>query len=124
MVAASRQTLIILTAGIDLSVAAIMVLRRPWSPARLAAELGLPGRVVALLGARGGRCSPALLNGVLVTRFRIPPFITTLGTLSVFTALDHLAVPAARPIRGRDLPDVLLWPGQTFTVLGAPITYG
>jgi len=115
------QTLVILTAGIDLSVAAIMVFSTVIT-GRLATEFGLPGPLALLAGlAVGALCG--LLNGVLVTRFRIPPFISTLGTLSVFTALT-IWLSGSETIRGRDLPDLLLWPGQTFTVLGAPITYG
>src|SRR5487761_1652551 len=66
------QSIIILTAGIDLSVGAVMILAQ-MVMAGLAINSGLP---VVL----------ALVIGILVTRFHVPPFIATLGTLGVFTA--------------------------------------
>lgn len=115
------QTLIILTAGIDLSVAAVMVLSTVVA-GRLVTDHGVAGPVALLVAfAVGTACG--LLNGVLVARFRIPPFIATLGTLSIFTALT-LWYSGSQTVRGSALPPLLLWPGQTFDVLGAPITYG
>lgn len=78
------QTLVILTAGIDLSVGAIMVLAT-LVMGKLAAG-GTPG-VVAFLVGFALAVIAAFLNGLLVTRIKLPPFIVTLGTLSVFTAL-------------------------------------
>ena len=115
------QTLIVLTAGIDLSVAAIMVLSTVVA-GKLATEHGLPAVVALVLAFLTGLLC-GLLNGALVSRFRIPPFITTLGTLSVFTALT-VWLSGSQTIRGQDLPGLLLWPGQTFTGAGARITSG
>jgi fructose transport system permease protein len=64
-----------------------------------------------------------LLNGMLVTRLKLPPFIVTLGTLNVFFALN-LWYSGSATIRGTDMPSLLLWTGQTFTVGGTRITYG
>ena len=115
------QTLVILTAGIDLSVGAIMVLSSI-GMARLSAEAGLPGPVALLAGfAVGLACG--LLNGALITRLSLPPFIVTLGTLNVFFALN-LWYSEAATIRGTDMSGWLLWTGETFTVLGTQITYG
>jgi fructose transport system permease protein len=115
------QTLVILTGGIDLSVAAIMVLTSVVA-GTLAFQAGLPA-VVALLIALlcGALCGG--LNGFLVTRLRIPPFIATLGTLSIFTALN-LQISGSQTIQSANVPDLLLWPGDTFQVLGTPVTYG
>src|SRR3954466_14956230 len=72
------QTLIILTAGIDLSVGAIMVLSSIMM-AKLSPDAGVPGLLALLFGFLiGTGCG--LLNGTLVTRLRLPPFIVTLGT--------------------------------------------
>src|SRR4051795_5950575 len=79
------QTLIILTAGIDLSVGAIMVLSS-MVMAQLAVNNGVPAPVALLAGLVVGLAAGAL-NGFLVTRFRLPPFIVTLGTLNIFIAL-------------------------------------
>ncbi len=78
------QTLVILTAGIDLSVGAIMVLAT-LVMGRLGAG-GMPGILAFLIGFALSVVA-AFLNGLLVTRIKLPPFIVTLGTLSVFTAL-------------------------------------
>ena len=74
------QTLIILTAGIDLSVGAIMVLSM-MVMASLARDGGMPGLLALLIGFALGLAAGAL-NGLLVTRINLPPFIVTLGTLS------------------------------------------
>ena len=115
------QTIIILTAGIDLSNGAIMVLSSIVM-AKLSAEAGLPGTLALLLGfVVGTLCG--LVNGLLVTRLRLPPFIVTLGTLFIFFSLN-LYVSGSATIRGRDMAPLLLWTGNTFTVGGARITYG
>lgn len=81
------QTLVILTAGIDLANAAIMVLGT-----LVIARLGqdtLPGGVALLVGVLVCTAIGAL-SGTLVTRLRLPPFIVTLGVLSVLTATGQL----------------------------------
>src|SRR3954463_5891263 len=80
------QTLVILTAGIDLSVGAIMVLSSIVM-AKLGTDQGLPGLLALALGFGVGTVC-GLINGLLVTRLRLPPFIVTLGTLNVFFALN------------------------------------
>ena len=79
-VAALGQTLVILTAGIDLSVAATWVLASV-----IAAGLAASGAPlsVSVLAALGVGLAGGLLNGGLVALLRVPPLITTLGTLSV-----------------------------------------
>ena len=115
------QTLVILTAGIDLSVGAIMVLSSIVM-AKLSADQGLSG-VLALLIGFGCGTACGLLNGLLVTRLRLPPFIVTLGTLNVFIALN-LWYSQSATIRGTDMPDLLLWTGNTIAVGDTKITYG
>ena len=115
------QTLIILTAGIDLSVGAIMVLASI-TMAKLSADSGVPGGLALMMGfALGTACG--LINGALVTRLKLPPFIVTLGTLQVFFALN-LYYSQSQTIRGVDMSPVLLWTGNTFTMFNAKITYG
>jgi len=82
----AAQTLVILTAGIDLSVGALMVLCAVVMGVN-AVDHGMPqGLAIALafaVGALGG-----LVNGLLVTHVKLPPFIATLGTWNVFFALN------------------------------------
>src|SRR5215204_2361038 len=115
------QTLIILTAGIDLSVGAIMVLSSIVM-AKMSADAGVPGLLALLIGfVIGTACG--LLNGSLVTRLRLPPFIVTLGTLNIFFALN-LYYSKSETIRGTDMSDLLLWTGNTISLGDTQITYG
>src|SRR3954471_10023601 len=73
------QTLIILTAGIDLSAGAIAVFSSILM-ATFCVNAGVPGVIALLLGFACGTAMGAI-NGFLVTRIKLPPFIVTLGTL-------------------------------------------
>src|SRR3954447_1069864 len=115
------QTLVILTAGIDLSVGAIMVLSSILM-AKLSANAGVPGPLALLLGFGVGTACGAL-NGGLVTRLKLPPFIVTLGTLNIFFALN-LYISKSETIRGTDMSSLLLWTGKTINFGGTLITYG
>src|SRR6476620_9910671 len=84
-VLAIGQTLIILTAGIDLSVGTVMALGQIIM-AKLAVESGVPPLQAMALGILT-RVGFGVLTGVLVTRVRLPPFIVTLGTLNIAFAL-------------------------------------
>lgn len=79
-IAALGQTLVIMTAGIDLSVAAVWVLS-----AVIAAQLATDGwsLAVSVLSALCVGLAGGLANGCLVAVLRVPPLITTLGTLSI-----------------------------------------
>lgn len=81
------QTLIILTAGIDLANAAIMVLGTLLM-AKLATQGMLP--IAALLIGIVVCTLWGAVSGALVTRLRLPPFIVTLGLLTVITAIGRL----------------------------------
>jgi len=63
------------------------------------------------------------VNGVLVTRINLPPFIVTLGTLSVFTALA-LLYSGGQSIQGAQLPALLNWTGETISIGDFRITTG
>ncbi|MBV9654592.1 MAG: ABC transporter permease [Acetobacteraceae bacterium] len=118
------QTLIILTAGIDLSVGIIMVLSQIVM-GRLAVIEGWPVPLAFALGiAIGTLCG--LLNGLLVTRLRMPPFIVTLGTLSIFTALNTW-YSQSESIRNSDIQEsasFLLTMGEPIRFGNARIIYG
>jgi fructose transport system permease protein len=80
------QTLVILTAGIDLSIGVIMVISSVVM-GRLAVLDGVPTILAFPLGLLCGAVF-GYLNGALVTRLKMPPFIVTLGTLSIIGALN------------------------------------
>ena len=112
------QTLVILTAGIDLSCSWIMALstvmmtgltmRSGMNPV-LAIFVGI--LVCVVFG---------LLNGGLVTAIGLPPFIVTLGTFNIaYCPGPHLHHDDDQPAARR--PAV---PGETFKVGGTEVTYG
>ena len=115
------QTLIILTAGIDLSVGAIMVLSM-MVMASLARDGGMPGLLALLIGFVLGLAAGAL-NGFLVTRINLPPFIVTLGTLSVYTAIA-LLYSGGESIQASHLPGLLNVLGDGFAIGGFRLTWG
>lgn len=120
-VLALGQTIIILTAGIDLSVGAIAVFSSILM-AKSATEWGLPGALALVVGFALGT-SMGLLNGMLVTRLKLPPFIVTLGTLSIFFSLNAVISESAT-IRGSDMPGIMTWTGNTFSLGSLRVTYG
>ena len=118
------QTLIILTAGIDLSVAAIMVLSSVVM-GKLAVIMGVPPVLAIPLGLTVGTAC-GVINGLLVTVFRLPPFIVTLGTWSIFYALN-LWYSESETIRSQDIDQaapVLKLFGERVGIMGAQFTFG
>ncbi len=79
-VAALGMTIVIVSGGIDLSVGAIIALATVVIAAVLRA--GAPPVIAALAGIAAGVGCGAL-NGLLVTRLKVVPFIVTLGTMLV-----------------------------------------
>jgi fructose transport system permease protein len=118
------QTLIVLTAGIDLSVGAIMVLSSVVM-GKFAITVGLPVPIAFVSGLIVGTLCGAV-NGLLVTRLRLPPFIVTLGTWSIFFALN-LWYSGSESIRSQDIEQgaaFLQLTGTPFIIGQARITVG
>lgn len=121
---AAAQSLVILTAGIDLSVAAIMVLMSVVA-GNLAVNMGVP-TVLALLVAFAGGTLTGIMNGLLITRIKLPPFIVTLGTWNIFFALN-LWLSGAQSIRSQDIDanaPLLKFFGENIVLGSARLTYG
>src|SRR5437879_6188807 len=105
------QTLIILTAGIDLSCGAVMAFATIVMT-RLAVTYHFNPFLAIALGIAVGLAF-GVLNGALVTVLRLPPFIVTLGTLNIAFALTHITSneeTIANP------PDPLVYFANTFQV--------
>ncbi len=118
-VLAIGQTLVILTAGIDLSVGTVMAFGQIVMT-KLAVVSGVPALPALLLGIL--TCVGfGVLNGALVTRVRLPPFIVTLGTLNIAFALTHVY---SNDESFNGLPSLLLFFGRTFTIGHTDFTYG
>jgi rhamnose transport system permease protein len=108
------MTLIIVTAGIDLSVGSIMglsaiLLGYGWK------NLGLPLELsIALAVAAGGLAG--FVNGWFIARVGVPPLIQTLATLALYRGLAE-GISQARSVRG--YPEWFFGLGQG-DVLGVP----
>lgn len=89
-------TYVIITAGIDLSVGSIVAFAGVVMASALHAGIPIPVAIGIGLGV-GALCG--LVNGLLVTFGSLPPFIVTLGMMSVARGAA-LVYTGARPITG------------------------
>jgi fructose transport system permease protein len=113
------QTLIILTAGIDLSCGTVMAFGSIVM-SKLAVDSGVPPVIAILIGI--GACAAfGLLNGSLVTFLNLPAFIVTLGTFNIAFALTHIY---SEDETISNLPSVMTTLGNSFSVGNTAITYG
>lgn len=118
-VLAIGETLVILTAGVDLSCGMVMALGGIVMT-KGATALGLPVPAAIALGI-AVTTAFGVINGLLVTAVRLPPFIVTLGTLNIAFAITQLYSDA---ITITDLPESMNALGHTFQVGGTQVTYG
>ncbi len=111
------QLLVIVTAGIDLSVGSVLGLA--CVVAALMLKAGLPGWLSALT-AVGVGLALGMINGLLLTRLRLPhPFIPTLGMMNVARGLA-LVISGGFPIS--NLPDGFRWLGAgRIALVPAPV---
>lgn len=107
------QTMVIVTGGIDLSVGAVAAVSAMLT-ARLMTVHGLDPWASGLCGLGLG-LSLGLTNGLIITRLRVNPFITTLGMLSIGRGLTYLLATGVEGAVASNLP--MDHPGLNF--LGA-----
>jgi len=113
------QTLIILTAGIDLSCGTVRAFGSIVMT-KMAVDNNVPPALAVLLGIL--TCAAfGFINGGLVTALRLPPFIVTLGTLNIALALTHI-YSNDETISG--LPSTMTKLGESFEIGGTAVTYG
>ncbi|MBU8828955.1 ABC transporter permease [Mycolicibacterium goodii] len=111
------QTLIILTAGIDLSIGAVAVFGTI-----VMAQAAGPGGPFLALGATMLVCVAfGAINGGLVTTLRLPPFIVTLGTFTAILAGTRLLAGSETY---RVEPGPLTFLGTSFRIGSFSTTYG
>jgi len=88
------QMFVLLTRGVDLSIASNLALSGMLAAlvSRQAPELGVTGAVLIAIasGILLGAC-----NGILVWKLRLPPIVVTLGTLSIYRGLVFLLTSGA-----------------------------
>ncbi|HEY7055612.1 MAG TPA: ABC transporter permease [Vicinamibacterales bacterium] len=118
-VIAIGQTLIVLTAGIDLSCGMVMALGSILM-SKAAVDYGLSAGNAVACGILATMAF-GFLNGALITFVRLPPFIVTLGTLNIAFAITQI-YSASQTVSG--LPDAMIVLGDTFNLGGTTITYG
>ncbi|MGH7711450.1 MAG: ABC transporter permease [Gemmatimonadaceae bacterium] len=113
------QTLVILTAGVDLSCGMVMALGGIVMT-KAAVDHQLP---VAFAVAAGVAVTTLFggLNGLLVSRLRLPPFIVTLGTLNIAFAITQLYSNAQTVT---ELPSGLTALGNSIDIAGTSVVYG
>lgn len=123
-VLAAAQSLIILTAGIDLSVGALAVLCSVIM-GQFTFRYGLPPFFSVLCGLACGTAIGAL-NGLLVSKVKLPPFIVTLGMWQIVLAANYL-YSRNETIRAQDIETqapFLQFLGTRFQIGGATFTFG
>ena len=109
------MTFVIVTGGIDLSVGSILGLTAIlfgvfWH------NVGLP-LPVAMVAALASGTLAGVGNGLIITRFKVPPLIATLATLALYRGLAE-GISQARSVRG--YPEWFFFFGQG-EILGVPV---
>jgi fructose transport system permease protein len=120
----SAQTLVVLTAGIDLSVGAIMVLSSVVM-GQFTFRYGIPVPISILCGFAVG-ATVGFINGYLVARVKLPPFIVTLGMWQIVLAGNFL-FSKNETIRAQEIEvnaPLLQFFGEQIRIGGAVFTYG
>jgi ribose transport system permease protein len=116
LILAVGQTLVIISAGIDLSVAATAALAGSVMGVAYA-HAGWAGWAAVGLGLLTG-FAVGLLNGMLIAWWKVPDIIVTLGSLTAVRGValvvtDGLPVPDfARAVEGRRMPDIVTTVGS------------
>jgi ribose transport system permease protein len=100
-VLALGATFVIITAGIDLSVGTTMTFSAVMTGVFIT-NMGLP-IPVGILGGISAGSLVGFINGLLISRLKIPPFIATLGMLYVTKGLS-LVISELKPIYFNDTP--------------------
>jgi len=120
----AAQSLVIITAGIDLSVGAIMVLSSVVM-GQFTFRYGMPVELAVVCGlAVGAFCGS--INGWLVAVMKLPPFIVTLGMWQIILATNFL-YSANETIRSQDIANnapLLQFFGAKIKIGGAVFTFG
>lgn len=123
-VLAAAQSLIILTAGIDLSVGAIAVLCSVVM-GQATFRYGIPVEISIPIGLLAGTLIGAA-SGWLVARIKLPPFIVTLGMWQIVLAANYI-FSANETIRSQDIAadaPLLQFFGNKIKYAGATFTFG
>lgn len=118
------QGLVIITAGIDLSVGAMLVFITVIM-GQVSFRYGVPAEISIVIGLAAGALM-GFANGWMVARLRLPPFIVTLGTWQIILAANYI-YSRNETIRSQDIEEqagALQFWGEIFQIGDARVTYG
>ena len=98
------MTLVIITAGIDLSVGSLMALAAVVTATMIQSYLGNEnasafGVALAFLVAMGVCALAGVFAGVIVTLFKVPPFVVTLGLMMVARGMSYILAGGADAVK-------------------------
>ena len=116
------MTVVIITAGIDLSVGSLIALAAVLSAYCMknffgAEEAGFGGMVLSSCVGILACGFVGLFTGWMVTRFKVPPFIVTLGMMLVASGLSYIV---AGGLSIHQIPDSFVWLGRGADLVGIP----
>ncbi len=109
------MTLVIVSGGIDLSVGSMLAVAGLFGTMAIKAGVSIP--LAILVGILAGTIC-GLLNGLMITRLKIDPFIVTLGTLGAYRGFA-LVVSKGLPVH--DIPASFSFLGDG-NLLGIPFS--
>lgn len=111
LILGTGMTIVMAARGIDLSVGSTVALAGCTAGVVLKSGIveGSLLSVLAVLAAIGVGAMVGLVNGLAVTRLKVPPLIVTLGTLTAVRGLAYLVMGSNQV---RNFPDSFLWIGQ------------
>ncbi len=114
------MTFVILTGGVDLSVGSIVAVSSVAGGLLIFDHGWSMWPAVLIMVLAGGACG--LLNGLVVTLGRIPPFIVTLGTMQIFRGIA-LQLTNGKPIFDitKKEPDFDIWGTRNFGGIPSPV---
>ena len=115
-IVAIGMTMVILTAGIDLSVGSVVAVAAVVCAIML--DAGMPVWSVVLAGLAIGAALGAI-NGAVITIGRVPPFIMTLGMMVIGRG-SAMTISGGHPVHFREASASFAWLGQG-TMLGLPV---
>ena len=108
------QTFVIITGGIDLSVGANLALSNILAASMMTSGVPL---WICIIASLAFSTAFGYINGLAVTKMKVPPFIVTLGTMSISRGIA-LVITNGTPISR--LPEALSWFGRG-EIVGMPV---
>jgi ribose transport system permease protein len=113
---AAGSTLVIISGGIDLSVGSVFALSAVMGGIVFTSTRSL---ALGLLTTLATGAALGLVNGLLITRIRVPPFIATLGMMGIARGFA-LIFSRGIPIYGLDERYRFIGQGKVFDVIPVP----